>query len=85
VIFTNESNIGCWKNERQAAIDSKIGWLKNFIDRVKVPIQVFIACGVESGGNGKDLFCTQHWNVEINGAIIQLGNCHRYGSVILRW
>ncbi|KAI3908237.1 hypothetical protein MKX01_027259 [Papaver californicum] len=56
VIFTNESNIERWKNKRQVAIDSKIGRLKKFIDRVKVPIQVFIACGVESGGKGKDLF-----------------------------
>ncbi|KAI3985528.1 hypothetical protein MKX01_033842 [Papaver californicum] len=56
VIFTNESNIERWKNKRQVAIDSKIGRLKKFIDLVKVPIQVFIACGVESGGKGKDLF-----------------------------
>ncbi|KAL8545027.1 hypothetical protein ACS0TY_005290 [Phlomoides rotata] len=40
VIFTNESNIECWKNKRQAAIDSKIGRLENFIKLVKVPIQV---------------------------------------------
>ncbi|KAI3900255.1 hypothetical protein MKW92_026918 [Papaver armeniacum] len=56
VIFTNESNIERWKNKRQVAIDSKIGRLKNFIDRVKVPIQVFIACGFDNAGKGKDLF-----------------------------
>ncbi|KAL8543986.1 hypothetical protein ACS0TY_004510 [Phlomoides rotata] len=49
VIFTNESNIERWKNKRQAAIDSKIGRLENFIKLVKVPIQVFIACGLGSG------------------------------------
>ncbi|KAK4420422.1 Polynucleotide 3'-phosphatase ZDP [Sesamum alatum] len=49
VIFTNESNIERWKNKRQAAIDSKIGRLENFIKLVKVPIQVFIACGLSSG------------------------------------
>ncbi|RZC72739.1 hypothetical protein C5167_048216 [Papaver somniferum] len=56
VIFTNESNIERWKNKRQVAIDSKIGRLKKFIDCVKVPIQVFIACGFDSAGKGKDLF-----------------------------
>ncbi|KAI3943772.1 hypothetical protein MKW98_004277 [Papaver atlanticum] len=56
VIFTNESNIERWKNKRQVAIDSKIGRLKNFIDRVKVPIQVFIACGFDNSAKGKDLF-----------------------------
>ncbi|XP_057539153.1 polynucleotide 3'-phosphatase ZDP isoform X3 [Amaranthus tricolor] len=45
VIFTNESNIDRWKNKRQKAVDSKIGRLNNFIKLVKVPIQVFIACG----------------------------------------
>ncbi|KAL5803112.1 hypothetical protein ACOSQ4_031417 [Xanthoceras sorbifolium] len=50
VIFTNESNIDRWKNQRQKAVDSKIGRLGNFIKCVKVPIQVFIACGI---GNGK--------------------------------
>ncbi|KAK9937845.1 hypothetical protein M0R45_014612 [Rubus argutus] len=45
VIFTNESNIERWKNKRQVAVDSKIGRLNNFIKEVKVPIQVFIACG----------------------------------------
>ncbi|KAL0328416.1 UNVERIFIED_CONTAM: Polynucleotide 3'-phosphatase ZDP [Sesamum calycinum] len=49
VIFTNESNIERWKNKRQAAVDSKIGRLENFIKLVKVPIQVFIACGLSSG------------------------------------
>ncbi|KAL2247462.1 UNVERIFIED_CONTAM: Polynucleotide 3'-phosphatase ZDP [Sesamum indicum] len=39
VIFTNESNIERWKNKRQAAVDSKIGRLENFIKLVKVPIQ----------------------------------------------
>ncbi|XP_026379968.1 polynucleotide 3'-phosphatase ZDP isoform X1 [Papaver somniferum] len=56
VIFTNESNIERWKNKRQVAIDSKIGRLKNFIDHVKVPIQVFIACGFDNSAKGKDLF-----------------------------
>ncbi|WVZ03769.1 hypothetical protein V8G54_024575 [Vigna mungo] len=62
VIFTNESNIERWKNKRQVAVDSKVGRLNNFIERVKVPVQgflrqsnhvhaecnlpVFIACGV---------------------------------------
>ncbi|XP_027186830.1 polynucleotide 3'-phosphatase ZDP isoform X2 [Cicer arietinum] len=50
VIFTNESNIERWKNKRQAAVDSKIGRLNNFIDKVKVPIQVFIACGIGKSG-----------------------------------
>lgn len=40
VIFTNESNIERWKNKRQVAVDSKIGRLNNFIEQVKVPIQV---------------------------------------------
>ncbi|RYR42381.1 hypothetical protein Ahy_A08g038853 [Arachis hypogaea] len=39
VIFTNESNIERWKNKRQVAVDSKIGRLNNFIEKVKVPIQ----------------------------------------------
>ncbi|XP_031472885.1 polynucleotide 3'-phosphatase ZDP isoform X2 [Nymphaea colorata] len=47
VIFTNESNIERWKKERQKAIDSKIGRLNSFIKLVKVPIQVFIACGMQ--------------------------------------
>ncbi|PKA64672.1 Polynucleotide 3'-phosphatase ZDP [Apostasia shenzhenica] len=51
VIFTNESNIERWKNKRQQAIDSKIGRLANFVKLVKVPIQVFIACGL---GSNKD-------------------------------
>ncbi|KAJ1400800.1 Zinc finger, PARP-type [Sesbania bispinosa] len=46
VIFTNESNIERWKNKRQVAVDSKIGRLNNFIEKVKVPVQVFIACGL---------------------------------------
>jgi bifunctional polynucleotide phosphatase/kinase len=41
VIFTNESNIERWKNKRQQAVDSKVGRLDNFIERVKVPVQVF--------------------------------------------
>ncbi|XP_051114509.1 polynucleotide 3'-phosphatase ZDP isoform X1 [Andrographis paniculata] len=49
VIFTNESNIERWKNKRQSAVDSKIGRLEGFIKLVKVPIQVFIACGLSSG------------------------------------
>ncbi|XVE63376.1 hypothetical protein DITRI_Ditri07aG0015200 [Diplodiscus trichospermus] len=54
VIFTNESNIDRWKNKRQVAVDSKIGRLNNFIKQVKVPMQVFIACGVGSSGGKAD-------------------------------
>ncbi|KAI5427219.1 hypothetical protein KIW84_032582 [Lathyrus oleraceus] len=50
VIFTNESNIERWKNQRQKAVDSKIGRLNQFIEKVKVPIQVFIACGTGKSG-----------------------------------
>ncbi|KAK4285874.1 hypothetical protein QN277_002508 [Acacia crassicarpa] len=50
VIFTNESNIERWKNKRQAAVDSKVGRLNNFIKKVMVPIQVFIACGLGKSG-----------------------------------
>ncbi|XVF78834.1 hypothetical protein PTKIN_Ptkin14bG0169000 [Pterospermum kingtungense] len=57
VIFTNESNIDRWKNKRQVAVDSKIGRLNNFIKQVKVPMQVFIACGIgSSGGKADDPF-----------------------------
>ncbi|KAK1667212.1 hypothetical protein QYE76_055371 [Lolium multiflorum] len=57
VIFTNESNIDRWKNKRQQAVDSKVGRLDNFIECVKVPVQVFIACGVGKGkGTPDDLF-----------------------------
>ncbi|KAJ8755689.1 hypothetical protein K2173_022622 [Erythroxylum novogranatense] len=49
VIFTNESNIDRWKKKRQVAVDSKIGRLNNFLKLVKVPIQVFIACGYSDG------------------------------------
>ncbi|XP_062011602.1 polynucleotide 3'-phosphatase ZDP-like isoform X1 [Rosa rugosa] len=49
VIFTNEANIERWKNKRQVAVDSKIGRLNDFIKEVKVPIQVFIACGTSQG------------------------------------
>ncbi|KAH7860640.1 hypothetical protein Vadar_016015 [Vaccinium darrowii] len=57
VIFTNESNIDRWKNKRQVAVDSKIGRLTNFIKLVKVPMQVFIACGIgKSGGQAEDPF-----------------------------
>lgn len=52
VIFTNESNIERHKNKRQQAVDSKVGRLDNFIECVKAPIQVFIACGL---GKGKDI------------------------------
>ncbi|URE11598.1 Polynucleotide kinase 3 phosphatase [Musa troglodytarum] len=54
VIFTNESNIERWKNKRQQAVDSKIGRLENFIKCVKVPIQVFIACGMGKNKDGTD-------------------------------
>ncbi|KAF1885465.1 hypothetical protein Lal_00029354 [Lupinus albus] len=53
VIFTNESNIERWKNRRQVAVDSKIGRLNNFIENVKVPIQVFIACGLSKSSRGQ--------------------------------
>ncbi|KAK2985488.1 hypothetical protein RJ640_004339 [Escallonia rubra] len=57
VIFTNESNIERWKKKRQVAVDSKIGRLNNFINKVKVPIQVFIACGLgKSVGQAEDTF-----------------------------
>ncbi|GAB4846576.1 hypothetical protein Ancab_025583 [Ancistrocladus abbreviatus] len=57
VIFTNESNIERWKNKRQVAVDSKIGRLNNFIKHVKVPMQVFIACGFDKhGAQGADPF-----------------------------
>nr|XP_027064177.1 polynucleotide 3'-phosphatase ZDP-like [Coffea arabica] len=48
VIFTNESNIERWKKKRQVAVDSKIGRIESFIKLVKVPIQVFIACGLSN-------------------------------------
>ncbi|RLN25023.1 polynucleotide 3' [Panicum miliaceum] len=54
VIFTNESNIDRWKNKRQEAVDSKVGRLDNFIECVKVPIQVFIACGLGQGKGTSD-------------------------------
>ncbi|XP_072967670.1 polynucleotide 3'-phosphatase ZDP isoform X1 [Typha angustifolia] len=54
VIFTNESNIERWKNKRQQAVDSKIGRLDNFINCVKVPIQVFIACGLAKNKDQTD-------------------------------
>ncbi|KAL5220602.1 hypothetical protein ABZP36_025315 [Zizania latifolia] len=54
VIFTNESNIERWKNKRQQAVDSKVGRLDNFIKLLKVPIQVFIACGLGKGKGTPD-------------------------------
>jgi len=51
VIFTNESNIDRWKNSRQKAVDSNLGRLEGFINRVKVPMQVFVACGIEGTGD----------------------------------
>jgi len=54
VIFTNESNIDRWKNKRQEAVDSKVGRLDNFIECVKVPMQVFIACGLGQGKGTPD-------------------------------
>ncbi|GAU19926.1 hypothetical protein TSUD_95310 [Trifolium subterraneum] len=45
VIFTNESNIDRWKNKRQKAVDSKIGRLNQFIEKVKVPIQEYQGLG----------------------------------------
>lgn len=46
VIFTNEANIERWKYKRQAAVNFKIRMLENFMKLVKLPIQVFIACGL---------------------------------------
>ncbi|KAH7682410.1 bifunctional polynucleotide phosphatase/kinase protein [Dioscorea alata] len=46
VIFTNEANIERWKNKRQVAVNFKIRMLENFMKLVKLPIQVFIACGL---------------------------------------
>ncbi|KAL2326807.1 hypothetical protein Fmac_020234 [Flemingia macrophylla] len=54
VIFTNESNIERWKKKRQTAVDSKIGRLNNFIQKVKVPVQVFIACGLGKSGQAQE-------------------------------
>ncbi|MCO5558180.1 hypothetical protein L7F22_011759 [Adiantum nelumboides] len=51
VIFTNESNIDRWKNNRQKAVDSKIGRLKGFMKLVDAPMQVFISCGKEGTGD----------------------------------
>ncbi|KAF5728045.1 polynucleotide 3'-phosphatase ZDP [Tripterygium wilfordii] len=56
VIFTNESNIDRWKNKRQVAVDSKLGRLSNFIKQVKVPIQVFVACGYDNSDGSQDPF-----------------------------
>ncbi|XP_043715990.1 polynucleotide 3'-phosphatase ZDP isoform X2 [Telopea speciosissima] len=57
VIYTNESNIERWKNKRQLAVDSKLGRLNNFIEHVKVPIQVFVACGLgKTTGQTEDPF-----------------------------
>ncbi|TVU35179.1 hypothetical protein EJB05_17056 [Eragrostis curvula] len=56
VIFTNESNIERWTNKRQVAVDSKVGRLDQFIECVKVPIQVFIACG-SGKGLQEDKYC----------------------------
>ncbi|KAF6150948.1 hypothetical protein GIB67_026869 [Kingdonia uniflora] len=45
VICTNDFSIDRFKyNERQTAIDSKIGRLNNFIKYINVPIQVLVAC-----------------------------------------
>eukprot|EP01018_Ginkgo_biloba_P015383 Gb_29459 [translate_table: standard] len=35
----------------QKAVDSKLGRLEGFIKRVKIPIQVFVACGIEGTGD----------------------------------
>ncbi|XP_055824693.1 polynucleotide 3'-phosphatase ZDP isoform X3 [Solanum dulcamara] len=42
VIFSNESNIERWNKSRQAAVDSKIGRLEQFIKVAGVPIQVVV-------------------------------------------
>ncbi|KAH8518709.1 hypothetical protein H0E87_000522 [Populus deltoides] len=70
VIFTNESNIDRWKNKRQVAVDSKIGRLNNFIKHVKVPIQVFIACGYD--GKVEDPFRKPKPGMWQNGGLIWL-------------
>eukprot|EP00246_Nothoceros_aenigmaticus_P014269 TRINITY_DN5338_c0_g1_i1.p1 TRINITY_DN5338_c0_g1~~TRINITY_DN5338_c0_g1_i1.p1 ORF type:complete len:234 (-),score=33.63 TRINITY_DN5338_c0_g1_i1:227-928(-) len=46
VVFTNESNIGAWKNSRQKAVDSKVGRLEGLRRVVQAPILVFISCGL---------------------------------------
>lgn len=73
VIFTNESNIERWKNSRQKAVDSKIGRLEGFMQLVKVPMQVFIACGREGTGDlfrkpkyGMWAFMERHFNEGIS-------------------
>ncbi|KAJ8532317.1 hypothetical protein K7X08_012240 [Anisodus acutangulus] len=48
VIFTNESNIERWKKNKQAAVDSKIGRLEQFIKVAGVPIQNFAYCHFRS-------------------------------------
>ncbi|XP_074319293.1 polynucleotide 3'-phosphatase ZDP [Silene latifolia] len=55
VVFTNESNIDRWTKKRQKAVDSKVGRLNNFIKKVNVPMQVFIACGFDTKGR-KDAY-----------------------------
>ncbi|KAJ7535718.1 hypothetical protein O6H91_12G043600 [Diphasiastrum complanatum] len=51
VIFTNESNIDRWKNSRQKAVDSKLGRLEGFMELVKAPMQVFVACSQDGSGD----------------------------------
>lgn len=42
VVFTNEANITIYKNARQKAVDSKIGRLEAFREKVQLPVQVII-------------------------------------------
>lgn len=51
VIFTNESNIDRFVNQRQKAVDSKVGRLEGLQAAVAAPIQVFIACGRSGTGD----------------------------------
>ncbi|KGN55065.1 polynucleotide 3'-phosphatase ZDP isoform X1 [Cucumis sativus] len=89
VIFTNESNIERWKNKRQVAVDSKLGRLNNFISQVKVPVQVFVACGIgsKSGKSEEDMFRKPKpgmWHImesHFNGGIpIDIDQCFYVGD-----
>ncbi|XP_016463380.1 polynucleotide 3'-phosphatase ZDP-like isoform X2 [Nicotiana tabacum] len=86
VIFTNESNIERWKNSRQAAVDSKIGRLEQFIKLAGVPFQVFIACGL-SNSKPEDPFRKPKigmWNImkkQFNfGISIEMDKCFYVGD-----
>ncbi|XP_019249487.1 PREDICTED: polynucleotide 3'-phosphatase ZDP isoform X2 [Nicotiana attenuata] len=86
VIFTNESNIERWKKSRQAAVDSKIGRLEQFIKLAGVPFQVFIACGL-SNSKPEDPFRKPKigmWNImkkQFNfGISIEMDKCFYVGD-----